>query len=86
MNGERLRRLDLLLPEEHPIFRYPKGARSKVAREWLELGASLSEIKEAVIEIKETLKKQTTQLPAEKSSKCGFDEISFTKRIGDLFG
>lgn len=82
MAGKRLRRLDLLLPEEHPIFQYQKGERSKVARDWLDIGSKLSEIKESVLEIKEMLAGQ----PAEKKTDSGFDAAAFSKKIEDMFG
>jgi len=40
MTCKARRRLDLQLPEDHPIFSYPKGVRSAVAREWLDIGAA----------------------------------------------
>lgn len=83
MGDKRLKRLDVQLPEEHPIFQYPKGIRSKVAREWLDIGARLSEIKEIALEIKDMLGKKPK---ADESKKGGFDEKSFAKKITDFFG
>jgi hypothetical protein len=39
-----LRRLDLRLPDDHPIFNYPAGSRTQVAATLLEVGIKLSNI------------------------------------------
>ena len=38
-----LRRLELRLPESHPIFCFPDGSRAKVAAAWLDLAHFLTE-------------------------------------------
>lgn len=44
-----IKSLHIKLPANHPIFQYPDGERSKVAREWMDRGreilSSLEEIK-----------------------------------------
>jgi hypothetical protein len=52
---KQLRHLDLMIPKDHPIFQYPKGKRSQMARDWMDIGAKLSEIMQALLEIKEML-------------------------------
>jgi hypothetical protein len=41
-----MKRLNLQLPQSHPVFRYPPRIRPKVAREWLDLGMRLAAIEE----------------------------------------
>ncbi|MBE3573394.1 MAG: hypothetical protein IMW95_10685 [Moorella humiferrea] len=50
---ETLKRLDLRLPPEHPVFRYPPRIRPKVAREWLDLGMRLAAIEERLARLEE---------------------------------
>jgi len=54
------RMLPLRLPFDHPIFSYPDGERSRVAREWLEQGRKMTEtmgeMKRELQEIKHNLK------------------------------
>jgi DNA-binding GntR family transcriptional regulator len=38
-----LRRLELRLPDDHPIWRVPDRLRASTARRWLELGAAVEE-------------------------------------------
>lgn len=46
MPPKSLRRLEVSLPEDHPIWNIPKGSRAAVAREWLDIGVRLSAIEE----------------------------------------
>ncbi len=59
--GCNTRMLPLRLPFDHPIFSYPDGERSRVAREWLEQGRKMTEnmeeIKRDIACIKENLSK-----------------------------
>jgi hypothetical protein len=48
-------RLDLRIPQSHPIFDYPPRLRARVAREWLDLGARLSAIEQDLREVKKRL-------------------------------
>lgn len=53
-SGEtEIRSLHVKLPTDHPIFLYPTGERSKVAREWMDRGreveSALREIKKEII-------------------------------------
>jgi len=53
-SGEtEIRSLHVKLPTNHPIFLYPSGERSKVAREWMDRGREvesvLREIKKEII-------------------------------------
>lgn len=38
-----LRRLEVRLPEDHPIFSFPDGTRTKVAAAWLDLAHLFTE-------------------------------------------
>jgi len=57
--GCNTRMLPLRLPFDHPIFSYPDGERSRVARQWLEQGRKMTEnmeeIKRDIAYIKENL-------------------------------
>jgi hypothetical protein len=37
-------RVELRLPEDHPLLSYPVGQRAVVAREWMDIGLQLSQI------------------------------------------
>ncbi|MBE3582325.1 MAG: hypothetical protein IMW96_11965 [Thermoanaerobacteraceae bacterium] len=41
MTREGMKRLDIWLPYNHPIWDYPPGLRSRKAREWLDIAAML---------------------------------------------
>jgi hypothetical protein len=51
MARKGLRRLDLWLPYNHPIFERSPGARAAVAREWLDVGARLAEVERRLAEV-----------------------------------
>jgi hypothetical protein len=82
MTRKARRRLDLQLPEDHPIFSYPKGVRSAVAREWLDIGARLANIDKNIEKIKEMLNSQKP----EDGSNSGFDASAFAESIEKIFG
>lgn len=48
---ERLRRLELRIPESHPIWTLPARTRAAVAREWLDVGARLAEVERCLAEV-----------------------------------
>lgn len=48
-------RLDLRIPQSHPIFNYPPRLRAKVAREWLDIGARLSVIEQELRDVNKRL-------------------------------
>jgi hypothetical protein len=48
-------RLDLRIPQSHPIFDYPPRLRARVAREWLDLGARLSAIEQELRDVNKRL-------------------------------
>ncbi|MBO8129272.1 MAG: hypothetical protein H0Z39_08765 [Peptococcaceae bacterium] len=52
--SQTLKRLELRLPEDHPIFDYPAGTRSQIAKMWLDIGARLASLEEriAALEVK----------------------------------
>lgn len=91
MPHEDLKRLDLRLPESHPIFRYPKGIRTKIAKEWLDIGAELAEMRETLLEIKRMLESGSAFLhPKEAKEKenksSGFNPVAFAEKLEDFFG
>ena len=56
---EPLRRLEIRLPVNHPVFSIEAGKRNQVVREWLELGQRLAVIEELlsqgrVVEVKDS--------------------------------
>ncbi|SFR11705.1 hypothetical protein [Desulfoscipio geothermicus] len=46
--GGRIRSLHIKLPADHPVFSFPEGERSRVAREWLEQGRQVLSAMEAI--------------------------------------
>ena len=55
MAANGMLRLDLRIPQSHPIFDYPPRLRARVAREWLDIGARLSAIEQELREVKNRL-------------------------------
>jgi hypothetical protein len=51
MTANGMRRLEIIIPDDHPIFARPPGSRAKIAREWLDLGARLSAIEQGLKDI-----------------------------------
>ncbi len=43
-----LRRLEIRLPANHAVWKLPEGSRSRIIREWLEVGRRLTEIEESL--------------------------------------
>lgn len=89
-----MKRLDLWLPENHPIFQYPAGTRTKVAREWLDIGSRLSGVERKLEELEEKLTYGVISSPSsdrgekkggEEDSSLSFDPASFAKSILDVF-
>lgn len=90
MSGKGLKRLDLWLPENHPIFQYPAGTRTKVAREWLDIGSRLSGVERKLEELEEKLTYGVIPSPPgekkdEEGSPFSFDPASFGKSLLDVF-
>lgn len=63
--SEPLKRLELRLPVNHPIWNLPDGSRATIVREWLEVGMRLSEIEARLQEIN---KKLNATMSIEKDS------------------
>jgi hypothetical protein len=55
MTAKGLKRLDLWIPESHPIYSYPPYSRARVAREWLNIGAHLTAIEQELRDLKARL-------------------------------
>jgi hypothetical protein len=86
MTRKGRKRLDIWLPEDHPIFSYPSGVRAKVAREWLDIGARLSNIDKNINEIKEKINELEKNPGSSDSNEAGFDAGAFAENIEKLFG
>ena len=56
-----MRRLDLRLPDDHPIFDYPAGSRTQVAATLLEVGVKLLNIESRLDLIEAKLEGPITQ-------------------------
>jgi hypothetical protein len=94
MAAKGMRRLEILIPENHPLFDQPPRWRARVAREWLDLGARLAVIEQEL----KTLQMQMADIkcpthpePADLSGDdetpgAGFATGSFTKALTDAFG
>jgi len=82
MTCKARRLLEIQLPVDHPIFSYPKGVRSAVAREWIDIGARLANIDKNIEEIKEILNSQKP----EDGNNSEFDASAFAESIEKIFG
>jgi hypothetical protein len=71
MAAKGLKRLDLWIPESHPIYDYPPRSRAKVAREWLDLGGQLFAIDQDLKEIKKRLSENEPARKAEHEAEPG---------------
>jgi hypothetical protein len=94
MAAKGMKRLEILLPESHPLFDHPPRWRSKVAREWLDLGARLAAVEHEIRNLQRRV--ADLQHPARicpgdqpaynESPGTGFSAGSFTKTLTDAFG
>lgn len=78
------RRLELRLPSNHPVWDLPDGFRSKIAREWLELGRRLASIEDDLKDIKElinssepSISKGNTIVSNDNETQQEFDKNAF---------
>ncbi len=55
MGAKGMKRLEIHVPEQHPIFNYPPGTRGMVAREWLDIGARIAAIEKQLSGIEDRL-------------------------------
>ncbi|NPV30780.1 MAG: hypothetical protein HPY58_14280 [Firmicutes bacterium] len=97
MTRKGMKRLDLWLPENHPVFKYPPGSRVKVARQWLDLGARLSGVEKKLTELEEKLNnislQEFTNNEDQRDKEKGrlvssppFNVDAFAKTLTDIFG
>jgi hypothetical protein len=94
MTAKGMKRLEILIPESHPLFGHPPRWRARVAREWLDLGARLSAVEQElrnlrmqIAEIKgPTCIKPAVPSVGDEEPGTGFITGSFTKALIDAFG
>lgn len=78
-----LKRLELRLPANHPVWNLPEGSRSKIVKEWLEIGRRLTMIEESLQVVTEKLDarhdvgQQNVASDATGQSDTGFDKNAF---------
>ncbi len=84
MIAKGLRRLEILVPECHPIFTRPPGARAMVAREWLDLGARLSAIERELRDVKKVLSEHEPAKKAEHEAEPGKAGAGNSVRVDDF--
>jgi hypothetical protein len=70
---EPLRRLEIRLPADHPVFAILPGKRSQIIREWLDIGQRLMRVEELLASTQDT----TTFSEKESLDKAEF--LSFFK-------
>ncbi|HBQ85192.1 MAG TPA: hypothetical protein DD811_01725 [Syntrophomonas sp.] len=60
------RRLELRLPVDHPVWNLPQGERSRIVREWLEIGSRLAAMESSLTRIEACLSNSVpSALPCE---------------------
>ncbi|CFX16260.1 Uncharacterized [Syntrophomonas zehnderi OL-4] len=84
--SQPLRRLELRLPVNHPVWSLPEGSRTRIVREWLEVGRRLTEIEECLKAVNEKLHTHNSGLNSAAAqevnnqgdqSDTGFDKNTF---------
>lgn len=82
------RRLELRLPSNHPVWDLPDGFRSKIVREWLEVGRRLTEIEQGLRDLSAKLEtnnnmEKTKNIEVSKYTKTNyeFDKNAFLKHF-----
>lgn len=82
-----MRRLDIWLPEEHPIFNYPDGSRTQVARTWLDIGQRLLNIENNVSKIKEKVQNvEINDTDNEIPEDTNINAVAYIDAIEKVFG
>lgn len=77
-----LKRLNLQLPQNHPIFLYPPRIRAKVAREWLDIGMRLAAIEERLGRLEE---RGVVPPDSETGSTAKIDPGKFRETLAGVF-
>lgn len=78
-----MKRLEIRVPADHPIWSVPPGARSAVAREWLGIGARLAAIEERLAGVEGRLAQTEGAIAGKRD---GPGEKRFLKNLADTFG
>lgn len=69
-----MRRLELRLPANHPVWSLPQGSRSKIVMEWLDIGRRLSMIEDSINSMVEKL--DSNENPAANSDRPNGHDIA----------
>lgn len=84
-----LRRLELRLPANHAVWKLPEGSRTRIVREWLEVGRRLTEIEESLQVVTKKIDalhsnsfdsavvKEVKSQEAQLNTDAGFDKNAF---------
>jgi hypothetical protein len=94
MAAKGMKRLEILIPDNHPLFDHPPRWRARVAREWLDLGARLSAVEQELRNLQTQIVdlKGPTRMESSDQSACNetlgvsFATGRFTKALTDAFG
>jgi|GEM_PF-2650795 len=90
--SDTLRRLELRLPIDHPVWNLPSGDRSRIVKEWLNVGSCLARLEDTMSRIETQISHQVSknnnaqQIPKQDSQitleSSHFDKTSFLKHFG----
>lgn len=85
---ELSKRFELRLPLNHSIWSYPAGERTRVARDWLDLGSRIAALEDAVQRIAERLETNTAAgLTPGSSRSSSAEQLNIDKdKFLDAFG
>ncbi|MEW5763205.1 MAG: hypothetical protein AB1776_08410 [Bacillota bacterium] len=69
-----MRRFELTLPEEHPLWRVPPRQRAATARRWLELGRQAEEKRQDLEERLARVEERLARLEAQGAAQTGVED------------
>jgi len=80
--AEPMRRLELRLPVNHPVWSLPQGSRSKIVIEWLDIGRRLSMLEDSINSITEKINfnensVRNSDMPEQHDAAASFDKNAF---------